>query len=82
MDEREILRILGGLGIDTQDDSDAARERFYDLQRLMREWVKSLIRGGHLQFTPQSLHENLARLHAEDYIDDWLDEASEEWMVG
>ena len=84
MTHDEGIENLKKLGITIRPDIDLPEddqvEKVESLYTLIQEFVVSLVREGHLQFTPQ--HRPAAAGPQEDWIKDWIQEASEEYLFG
>jgi hypothetical protein len=84
MKTKQIRQEMENLGIQFESEEspyplDSEVSKFTALQALMRGWVMSMIQEGEIQWTPSS--PRLAGPN-DDFLKDWLDEASEEWLVG
>lgn len=86
VDTREELKAMGFVmkpGYSYPEDSEVGK--FTSLQKLMREWLKSMIQSGEVTLNAKdaflAASKDVERNY-DEWLDEYLDEATEEWLVG
>lgn len=85
MKQVQIREEMEKMGIKFQEDGSPYPEddqvaKVVSLYTLIEGFMMSLMREGHIQFTPQ--HGSALAGPADDFLKDWIQEAAEEYFFG